>query len=409
MFKFIRGYVRIQLTGGTPERFLNLCQYQNYVLWDICCEGESCQCNMYLDDFWSVKKFARKSGCHIHILHKYGLPFLLYQNRKRKMYVGGVILAAAILIFLSQFIWEIHIEGNTFYTDETILSFLEEQDIYHGMLSNKVNCDVLEEALRNQYNRITWVTATVSGTRLLITVRENYGLLEVSPPDDEPADLVASEAGRVVSIITRQGIPQVKAGDEVQEGQLLVSGAVPITNDADEIINYQYVHADADVVLESTMHYKDEVDLVQSVKQYTGNQMQEYHLKIGSYSFQIPAIPKNFTDSDMVENQNQLKLFGDFYLPVWWTTVTQREYESSHVWLTQEQAEERIAAREELFLEKLEKNNIEVVENQVRIYYDAFVCHAEGDLIVHRLTGKSAEVSESLTQIEETQDSNEFE
>ena len=38
-----------------------------------------------------------------------------------------------------------------------------------------------------------------------------------------------------MSIVTRSGIPQVKIGDEVKKGDLLVAGEVPIYNDDETI------------------------------------------------------------------------------------------------------------------------------------------------------------------------------
>lgn len=48
-------------------------------------------------------------------------------------------------------------------------------------------------------------------------------------------------------MVTRQGTPLVRAGDEIKKGQELVSGIVDITDDSQEVIRYAYVQADADI------------------------------------------------------------------------------------------------------------------------------------------------------------------
>lgn len=40
-------------------------------------------------------------------------------------------------------------------------------------------------------------------------------------------------------MITRRGTPLVKKGDQVEKGDLLVSGLLPIYNDSQEIIGYE--------------------------------------------------------------------------------------------------------------------------------------------------------------------------
>ena len=72
-------------------------------------------------------------------------------------------------------------------------------------------------------------------------------------------DIVASEDGVISSIITRNGIPQVKAGDTVEKGQILVSGAVPVYDDGQNIVKYQIYEADADITILTKTHFHDQV------------------------------------------------------------------------------------------------------------------------------------------------------
>ena len=58
-------------------------------------------------------------------------------------------------------------------------------------------------------------------------------------------------------IITRNGIPQVLPGDTCQAGDILVKGEIPLVNDSGETYDYSYVHADADIDLETTWYYYD--------------------------------------------------------------------------------------------------------------------------------------------------------
>ena len=34
-FNYVKGYVRIRLKGGSPERFLNLCSNNHILIWQV--------------------------------------------------------------------------------------------------------------------------------------------------------------------------------------------------------------------------------------------------------------------------------------------------------------------------------------------------------------------------------------
>ena len=95
-----------------------------------------------------------------------------------------------------------------------------------------------------------------SGAKLVIRVKENEDLLQEEPSADSEekaedskkgTDLVADRDCTIVSIVTRNGIPAVKAGSKVKKGDILVSGRVEMKNDAGEVTGYRYREADADI------------------------------------------------------------------------------------------------------------------------------------------------------------------
>lgn len=75
--------------------------------------------------------------------------------------------------------------------------------------------------------------------------------------------------GIVESVVTRQGTPLIKSGEEVKKGQELISGIVNITDDSQEVVRYEYVQADADVYVRYTIDYYDTFPLTIE-KKFTG-------------------------------------------------------------------------------------------------------------------------------------------
>lgn len=78
--------------------------------------------------------------------------------------------------------------------------------------------------------------------------------------------------GTVVSIITRMGCQQVKPGDVCKKGDILVSGSVAILDNDSQIQRYEYVRADADIVIKTQFPYYDEFSRTVTVKSYPGEQ-----------------------------------------------------------------------------------------------------------------------------------------
>lgn len=66
-----------------------------------------------------MKTAAKKAGVRLFLRKKYGLPFFLFRNRKRKPLAAGFVCFFLFLYGLSFFIWDISFEGNLRFTDQT--------------------------------------------------------------------------------------------------------------------------------------------------------------------------------------------------------------------------------------------------------------------------------------------------
>ncbi len=73
--KYIRGYLRIRVSGFSPERFMNLCSNKGILLWKIVKEGDVYYMNINLKGFRALRPIVRKTGTRVAVLERYGLPF----------------------------------------------------------------------------------------------------------------------------------------------------------------------------------------------------------------------------------------------------------------------------------------------------------------------------------------------
>ncbi len=361
------GYVRVRLTGRSPERFFNLCRSSKILLWNIACEKEEYRFFLLLPDFYRIRPFARKAGVRVRIQEKLGLPFFLYRNRKRKLFAVGAASFFLLLFVLSRFIWNISFSGNLLFTDDMLTGQLREIGVCYGMPKRGVDCDRIEEELRSRCSRIVWVSAHVSGTRLQIRIRENETADGIPLREESPRNLVAETAGTVVSILVRAGKAVVQPGDEVEKGQILVEGMLPVTNDSGEVERTLFVRADADIRLRTTKIYREWVPHFQTVRSYTGKMQRGFRLRAGAVD--ILAMPPlaGKQNWDLTGVSRQIVLFGDFFLPVWTEAITAREYEKVERKRTKTELNDLTKAVHEGKLQKLTEKGVQIIENDVKI------------------------------------------
>ena len=244
---------------------------------------------------------------------------------------------------------------------------LRELGVCYGMPKRGVDCDRIEEELRSRCPRIVWVSAHVSGTRLQIRIRENETADGIPLREESPRNLVAETAGTVVSILVRAGKAAVQPGDEVEKGQILVEGMLPVTNDSGEVERTLFVRADADIRLRTTKIYREWVPHFQTVRSYTGKKQRGFRLRAGAVD--ILAMPPlaGKRNWDLTGVSRQIVLFGDFFLPVWTEAITAREYEKVERKRTKTELNDLTKAVHERKLQKLTEKGVQIIENDVKI------------------------------------------
>ena len=235
--KIMSAYITVTVMTDSIERFLNMCRHKNIGFWKISETEQGFTANITREDFFQLKDICRKTKTTVRISKRHGIRFLLFRYRRHSSFFIGIAAACIILYSCSLYVWDISFTGNYRYTHSSLCKYLAGQGVYSGMQIRSVDCDSIETALRNDYPDITWVSAEISGTRLIVHIKENDGIKEDIQTDSTPRDIVATCSGVVTSMITRAGTPKVKPGDEVEKGQILVSGIVDVYNDAKEVVN----------------------------------------------------------------------------------------------------------------------------------------------------------------------------
>lgn len=365
--KYIRGYLRIRVSGFSPERFMNLCSNKGILLWKIVREGDVYYMNINLKGFRALRPIVRKTGTRVAILERYGLPFFLPKLLKRKVFVGGLLFAIAFWMWSSLFIWDIELSGNYRITDDMFQSFLKENDVIVGMKKGELDIETLEKEIRRSFPEITWASARLSGTKLLIDIKENDApIIKEQEEKQAGSNLVSPYAGTVVSMIVRSGVPRVSVGDTIEAGAVLVEGRVPVYNDDATVREYIYVDADADIILEHTREFSDRLSFDYIKKEYTGREKTRVYLRFGDEQLKMPQ-DRPFLIYDSVIRESRPLLFEKLSIPVYMGSYTYREYMNVEYKYSQEEAQEQLSEKLFTFLASLEEKGVQIIEKDVKI------------------------------------------
>lgn len=384
LMKYAQGYVFVRLTGYAPERFLNLCGNRNILIWNLApCEGGYQFC-ISVKGFRELRPLLKKTRTRICILRRVGLPFFTFRYRGRKLFGLGIFLFGMLLYYLSGFIWNIEINGNSYLSNEVILDFLKEESCSFGTRKRFIDCAALEESLRSRYEEVIWTSIKIYGTKMTVDIQENLLPEEqYEKKEDTAYDIIAAKDGTITEIVTRSGTPMVAAGAEVKKGDVLVRGSIDILNDAQEVAEYLYPGADADIIASVSYPYEKVIPETYTKLVPTGEQKTHYALRIGGLTLENPFFHSGYEEYRVAAETYQLHVTDNFYLPVWLTRSSYEEVKKQQKTYTE--AEIRQIATKNLanFLKDLEEKGIQIIEKNVMIKKTGKNYVVSGTIFVH--------------------------
>ena len=401
ILKLIYGYIMILVKGEQLERFLNLCRNRKVYMERIrYINSDQLTAQLNARDFLRLRPIRSKTGVHIQIMEKRGMPFFFFRNKKRKAFFAGLLLGCILIFFMTGRIWNIHIEGNVRNSTGEILDFLEEQGVVHGMSKKKVNCSEIAAAVRRKFQETTWVSARIEGTRLILEIQEGTAGKETAR-DASPCDLTAEKDGVIAEMIVRAGVPVKKPGDTCEKGELLVSGELHIMNDSQEIVRNEYIHADADIFISRQISYYQEFPMKYSTEIPSGNTKKGIYFRIGPWYLELYQTAEE--KQRCITEEYPLRITENFVLPVWGGRAEVINYIKKEELYTQEEARQEAGRRFQQYEKKLLQNGIKITDNHVTTKVTDQLCITRGTLQIIEQTGKESAIN--IKAREETSES----
>ena len=323
------GYLLISLQGPGIARLLNLTVRNGIYFWDLNYQENTVTVKIRPRDFKRLRPLLKKTDCRIKILQKKGTPFILLQGWHRKGLLAGSILFFLIQFLLSQFIWQVNIQGNEGVDVDEIAVILENSGISKGVLKGSVDLPNLEREILLQLKGLQWVGVNIDGVCLNVQVVERQG---EPPPEKEVANLIAAKDGFVVDVLVLAGEAVVNIGDTVQKGQVLITGKMTIQGENGEI-DEEFAEKSIDVrprgKVEALVWYESyaEAPLHRVIKRKTGVHCRSFFLRFKEREYCLWGSRSSPYRNYELEKIKRAFAWRNLYLPVELLNYNYWEYE----------------------------------------------------------------------------------
>lgn len=392
ILRFLIGYLKVEVNGFAPERFMNLIISNDIVVWDVVTTEKGYIFFTGRKNLLKMKPFLQKTNVKISILEKHGLPYIIKKSKKRMFFLCGFLLCGVYIFIMSLFVWEVKVVGEDRLVAKEILKHIEKEYIPLGTRIKDVDCNKLEEKLRKDYEEISWISCNLKGTTLTVSLEEGISVDE-NEENQKACDIVASKDATIVKMITREGTPVEKVKNEVSKGDILISGTIYIYDDNEEVLETNYIAADGDVIGQTQFQYADSIDEVYYEKQY--EKKSKHYITFFLFDYCLtplkPSIPEK--NIDVNTQIHKARIFSDFYLPFGYKITEIKKYSICKKTYKTEEMKKILQERLNKKKKEFEAKGVEIIENNVKIEKTQGKMTAKGTMVLNEPIGISRDLS----------------
>lgn len=361
LLQYMNGYVDIVVEGYYIERFINICTNKHILLWNLKREDAiTLYASVEAKYFKELRAICKKTRTKLKIKKKKGLTFTINKYKKRKLFFGLLLFVVLVIIILSNFIWNIEIEGNAKIAKEEIIDIAKEEGLSIGKVKGRIDTKNIIDKIRLKRDDIAWVGIDIEGTNATIKIVEADEKPDIIN-EDEYCSIVADKDAMITKITARNGTPVVEEGEVVKEGDTLIAGWLE-----GKYTGKQFVHSQGEIKAKVWYSNVEKVELKEMKKVETGNVENKHSVKINNFQINLSkSIPK-FEKYDTIETNKKLRLSSNFYLPFEVIKYTYKEYREETIIHSIEEAKQIGIDRTANKLEDKLKNK-KILNKQVNV------------------------------------------
>lgn len=254
-------------------------------------------CNLTDEEF---KKLVELFG--VRILNQFGFSGLKNMLFQKLGLIIGIMVSIILVIIFNGFIFNVSITGLSIIPEERVIKTLNDLGVKKNGIS-KFSSDQVEDYLKEQIEDISLVSVKKVGTSLIINIKE-----KLENTKELKTDLIAPYNMLITNIQVFSGTANVKIGDSVNKGQVLVYAYME--DGSGEIINCQpSANIESDIWFTNEIYFKPK----QIIQVRNGNKQVQTNIFIGG-----KLLKDNITESKFEKYEMEVKEFiiSEFLLPI---------------------------------------------------------------------------------------------
>ena len=299
-----------------------------------------------------------------------GIPAILRRYKRRPGLLCGALIFFTLLRLSTLFVWDVSVSGNDKIGDAEITALLKDYGFGIGSYIPGVDFHELCNACLIGRDDIAWIAVNLSGTTAEVVVIESIVPDRSNENNGSPANMVAARDGYVVRTEVRAGQPEVKVGQTVKKGQLLIGG-VWETGRTDERKVYKFIRASGNVFAETVREFQTEVPLSGTVSIKGELDARELNIIFFSKSIKIyknsSILPSGYGKIERVDRLTLFKgskLLPEIALPIFLSGVYAEPILDEEFTLTEKEAYD-IALRRINDTASAELSNADILERSI--------------------------------------------
>lgn len=363
LINYLIGYVRIAVEGYYIERFINICKNDKIAIWNIKKDKDvKLYLNVGLGDYKKTLKIAKKTKCRVRIKRKRGIPFILNRYKKRKIFGLFLMLLIMLILFSSNFIWNIEVRMENDEKIENIIEDLSEVGLKTGEWKSKIDTKEVINKIRLKRQDIAWMGIELKGTNAIVKIakaKEKPKILD----ENEFCNIISDKSGVITKINAQNGTAAVKVGDTITNGTLLINGFIE-----GKYTGTRYVHAKGEIEAKVWHTKSKKIPYHQTQKNLTGKEENKYAIKFNNFNINLQKKLSKFKIYDTITSENKFRIFSNFYLPISIEKTTYQEQEEVPITYTPKEAKELGIKQLQEELDSEIENKENIINKNINFY-----------------------------------------
>lgn len=219
--------VKIKVSGRNVYRFIDRLIKDKVYIYDLkIINIKNVIIKISYDDYLIIKD--KKSIYDIDLLDVYGKLKIKKYFKEHYVFIIFLIIGYVVLMFLSNFIFDIEVVHANFEIRELVYRELRKNGIekYIFRKSYQELENIEKNILDNNKTKIEWIEINRSGTKYIVRVEERK--IDKGEERFEYQDIVSSKSGIITKVLAESGEIIKNTNDYIKGGEVVISGNITL-------------------------------------------------------------------------------------------------------------------------------------------------------------------------------------